>query len=139
MPIGLVYKDAAMRKEIRYTAPPRAHPDENTIDMRILAVAQNHTMEAEYDDYSPTNASTAAFCRSASLVEAAALAATEAGIHPAVGEREGSVLHHRTGLTCHTSARTAAALMVRLWPPLQRPLVPYLHGFLSSFSSNQLR
>ncbi|GJM98821.1 hypothetical protein PR202_ga15862 [Eleusine coracana subsp. coracana] len=76
-----------------YTAPPRAHPDETTIDIshisffavysggwtitgtafdlrdpRILAVAQNHIMEAEYDDYSATNASTAAFCRSAALV-----------------------------------------------------------------------
>ncbi|VAI32861.1 unnamed protein product [Triticum turgidum subsp. durum] len=37
-------------------------------DPRILAVAQNHIMEAEYDDYSATNASTAAFCRSAALV-----------------------------------------------------------------------
>uniref|UniRef100_K3ZXG1 RING-CH-type domain-containing protein n=1 Tax=Setaria italica TaxID=4555 RepID=K3ZXG1_SETIT len=67
-----------------YTAPPRAHPDETTIDIsggwtitgtafdlrdpRILAVAQNHILEAEYDDYSATNASTAAFCRSAALV-----------------------------------------------------------------------
>jgi len=67
-----------------YTAPPRPHPDETTIDIsggwtitgtafdlrdpRILAVAQNHIMEAEYDDYSATNASTAAFCRSAALV-----------------------------------------------------------------------
>ncbi|KAJ1289658.1 hypothetical protein BS78_02G181400 [Paspalum vaginatum] len=67
-----------------YTAPPRAHPDETTIDIsggwtitgtafdlrdpRILAVAQNHIMEAEYDDYSATNASTATFCRSAALV-----------------------------------------------------------------------
>ncbi|KAL5677519.1 hypothetical protein ACJX0J_013650, partial [Zea mays] len=67
-----------------YTAPPRGHPDETTIDIsggwtitgtafdlrdpRILAVAQNHIMEAEYDDYSATNASTAAFCRSAALV-----------------------------------------------------------------------
>jgi hypothetical protein len=37
-------------------------------DPRILAVAQNHIMEAEYDDYSATNASTAAFCRSAALL-----------------------------------------------------------------------
>lgn len=37
-------------------------------DPRILAVAQNHILEAEYDDYSATNASTAAFCRSAALV-----------------------------------------------------------------------
>ncbi|CAL5074348.1 unnamed protein product [Urochloa decumbens] len=67
-----------------YTAPPRPHPDETTIDIsggwtitgtafdlrdpRILAVAQNHILEAEYDDYSATNASTAAFCRSAALV-----------------------------------------------------------------------
>ncbi|EAZ44714.1 hypothetical protein OsJ_29344 [Oryza sativa Japonica Group] len=67
-----------------YTAPTRPHPDETTIDIsggwtitgtafdlrdpRILAVAQNHIMEAEYDDYSATNASTAAFCRSAALV-----------------------------------------------------------------------
>uniref|UniRef100_A0A0E0M156 RING-CH-type domain-containing protein n=1 Tax=Oryza punctata TaxID=4537 RepID=A0A0E0M156_ORYPU len=67
-----------------YTAPTRPHTDETTIDIsggwtitgtafdlrdpRILAVAQNHVMEAEYDDYSATNASTAAFCRSAALV-----------------------------------------------------------------------
>ncbi|XP_051199954.1 uncharacterized protein [Lolium perenne] len=37
-------------------------------DPRILVVAQNHIMEAEYDDYSATNASTAAFCRSAALL-----------------------------------------------------------------------
>ncbi|KAL5206815.1 hypothetical protein ABZP36_035024 [Zizania latifolia] len=67
-----------------YTAPTRPHPDETTIDIRggwtitgttfdlrdprILRVAQNQIMEAEYDDYSATNASTAAFCRSAALI-----------------------------------------------------------------------
>lgn len=44
-------------------------------DPRILAVAQNHIMEAEYDDYSATNASTAAFCRSAALVVSSCTAA----------------------------------------------------------------
>lgn len=67
-----------------YTALPRVHPDETTIDIsggwtitgtafdfrdpRILAMAQNHIMEAEYDDYSATNASTTVFCHSAALV-----------------------------------------------------------------------
>ncbi|XP_015696169.1 uncharacterized protein LOC102716520 isoform X2 [Oryza brachyantha] len=67
-----------------YTALPRAHPDETTIDIsggwtitgtafdlrdpRIIAMAQNHIMEADYDDYSVTNASSAAFCRSAALI-----------------------------------------------------------------------
>uniref|UniRef100_A0A0D3H0M2 RING-CH-type domain-containing protein n=1 Tax=Oryza barthii TaxID=65489 RepID=A0A0D3H0M2_9ORYZ len=37
-------------------------------DPRIIAMAQNHIMEADYDDYSVTNASSAAFCRSAALI-----------------------------------------------------------------------
>ncbi|KAH7652556.1 Protein involved in mRNA turnover and stability protein [Dioscorea alata] len=69
-----------------YTAPPRPQPDETTIDInggwtitgapldlhdpRILAMAaaQRHFLEAEYDDYAATNASGAAFCRSAVLI-----------------------------------------------------------------------
>ncbi|XP_010937150.1 uncharacterized protein [Elaeis guineensis] len=69
-----------------YTAPPRVHPDETAIDIsgdwtitgapldlhdhRILAMAaaQRHFLEAEYDDYADTNASGAAFCRSAALI-----------------------------------------------------------------------
>lgn len=69
-----------------YTATPRAHPDETTIDIsggwtitgtpldlrdpRILAMAaaQNRLIEAEYDEYAATNASGAAFCRSAALI-----------------------------------------------------------------------
>ncbi|XP_008784037.1 uncharacterized protein LOC103703101 [Phoenix dactylifera] len=69
-----------------YTAPPQVHPDETTIDIsgdwnitgapldlhdhRILAMAtaQRHFLEAEYDDYADTNASGAAFCRSAALI-----------------------------------------------------------------------
>jgi hypothetical protein len=39
-------------------------------DPRILAVAaaQRHLLEAEYDEYAATNASGAAFCRSAALI-----------------------------------------------------------------------
>jgi Protein of unknown function (DUF3675) len=39
-------------------------------DPRILAVAaaQRRLLEAEYDEYSATNASGAAFCRSAALI-----------------------------------------------------------------------
>ncbi|XP_072971119.1 uncharacterized protein [Typha angustifolia] len=68
-----------------YTAPPRAHPDETTIDIsegwtitgtpldlrdpRILAVAgQHYLFDAEYDEYHATNSSGAAFCRSAALI-----------------------------------------------------------------------
>ncbi|KAH7683982.1 Protein involved in mRNA turnover and stability protein [Dioscorea alata] len=69
-----------------YTAPPRPQPDETTIDIsggwtisgapldlhdpRILAMAaaQRHFLEADYDEYSDTNANGAAFCRSAALV-----------------------------------------------------------------------
>ncbi|ONK73890.1 uncharacterized protein A4U43_C03F620 [Asparagus officinalis] len=69
-----------------YTAPPRPNPDETTIDIsggwtitgtpldlrdpRILAMAaaQRHFLEAEYDEYASTNASGAAFCRSAALI-----------------------------------------------------------------------
>ncbi|WOK94251.1 hypothetical protein Cni_G02953 [Canna indica] len=68
-----------------YTAPPRDNPDETAIDInggwiitgspldlrdpRILAMAtaRRHLAEAEYDEYS-TNASGAAFCRSAALI-----------------------------------------------------------------------
>ncbi|KAJ1696685.1 RING/FYVE/PHD zinc finger superfamily protein [Rhynchospora pubera] len=66
--------------------PPRPSPDETTIDLsggwtitgtpldlhdpRILAVAaaQRRLLEAEYDEYAATNASGAAFCRSAALI-----------------------------------------------------------------------
>ncbi|GJN34023.1 hypothetical protein PR202_gb22656 [Eleusine coracana subsp. coracana] len=66
MLIGFAYSDGAMRKEIGgWTITGTAF---DLRDPRILAVAQNHIMEAEYDDYSATNASTAAFCRSAALV-----------------------------------------------------------------------
>nr|CAD1839300.1 unnamed protein product [Ananas comosus var. bracteatus] len=68
-----------------YTAPPRANPDDTAIDIsggwtvngtldlhdpRILAMAaaQHQCLEAEYDDYAATNASGAAFCRSAALI-----------------------------------------------------------------------
>lgn len=64
-----------------YTAPPRVQPDETTIDIdgdlimdlrdpRILAVAaaQHRLLEAEYDGYASTDASGAAFCRSAALI-----------------------------------------------------------------------
>nr|CAD1826439.1 unnamed protein product [Ananas comosus var. bracteatus] len=68
-----------------YTAPPRANPDDTAIDVsggwtvngtldlhdpRILAMAaaQHQFLEAEYDDYAATNASGAAFCRSAALI-----------------------------------------------------------------------
>ncbi|KAF8673203.1 hypothetical protein HU200_048753 [Digitaria exilis] len=64
-----------------YTAPPRVDPDETTIDIdgdlimdlrdpRILAVAaaQRRLLEAEYDGYATTDASGAAFCRSAALI-----------------------------------------------------------------------
>ncbi|XP_008806003.1 uncharacterized protein LOC103718803 [Phoenix dactylifera] len=69
-----------------YTAPPRANPDETTIDISggwtitgtpldlrdpsllAMAAAQHHFLEAEYDEYASTNASGAAFCRSAVLI-----------------------------------------------------------------------
>ncbi|XP_020110689.1 uncharacterized protein LOC109725759 [Ananas comosus] len=69
-----------------YTAPPRPPPDAIAIDIsggwtvtgtrldindpRILAVtsAQRHFLQAEYDDYAATNASSAAFCRSSALI-----------------------------------------------------------------------
>ncbi|KAL6953246.1 hypothetical protein U1Q18_016875 [Sarracenia purpurea var. burkii] len=70
-----------------YTAPPRPPPpDETAIDIgggwtisgtpldlndpRLLAIAEaeRHFLEAEYDDYAATNASGAAFCRSAALI-----------------------------------------------------------------------
>nr|XP_010939492.1 uncharacterized protein LOC105058313 [Elaeis guineensis] len=69
-----------------YTAPPRATPDETTIDIsggwtitgapldlhdhRILAMAaaQHHFLEAEYDEYASTNARGAAFCHSVALI-----------------------------------------------------------------------
>lgn len=39
-------------------------------DPRLLAMAaaERHLLEAEYDDYADTNASGAAFCRSAALI-----------------------------------------------------------------------
>ncbi|XP_068637557.1 uncharacterized protein [Aristolochia californica] len=70
-----------------YTAPPpRATPDETAIDIsggwtitgtpldlhdpRLLAMAaaERHFLESEYDEYAATNASGAAFCRSAALI-----------------------------------------------------------------------
>lgn len=33
-----------------------------------MAAAERHLLEAEYDDYAATNASGAAFCRSAALI-----------------------------------------------------------------------
>lgn len=68
-----------------YTAP-RPNPEETTIDIgggwqlsgapldlhdpRLLAIAEaeRQLLEAEYDDYNATNASGAAFCRSAALI-----------------------------------------------------------------------
>lgn len=68
-----------------YTAPPPL-PQDTTIDIsegwtisgtpldlhdpRLLAMAaaERHFMEAEYDEYAATNASGAAFCRSAALI-----------------------------------------------------------------------
>ncbi|XP_054808353.1 uncharacterized protein LOC129310520 [Prosopis cineraria] len=70
-----------------YTAPPpRPQPEETTIDIgggwtisgapldlrdpRLLAIAEaeRQYLEAEYDDYAASNASGAAFCRSAALI-----------------------------------------------------------------------
>ncbi|GER49493.1 RING/FYVE/PHD zinc finger superfamily protein [Striga asiatica] len=69
-----------------YTAIPRPPPDETTIDIggvwqisgtpldmhdpRLLAIAEaeRQLFEADYDDYNGTNASGAAFCRSAALI-----------------------------------------------------------------------
>ncbi|KAE9595615.1 hypothetical protein Lal_00030562 [Lupinus albus] len=70
-----------------YTAPPpRPNPDETTIDIgggwtisgtpldlrdpRLLAIAEaeRQFLDAEYDEYTASNASGAAFCRSAALI-----------------------------------------------------------------------
>ncbi|OVA09002.1 zinc finger protein [Macleaya cordata] len=73
-----------------YTAPPPPpHSEETTIDIRqvgggwtisgtpldlhdprllAMAAAERHFLEAEYDEYAATNASGAAFCRSAALI-----------------------------------------------------------------------
>ncbi|KAB8115785.1 hypothetical protein EE612_056526 [Oryza sativa] len=61
-----------------YTAPPRVEPDDTIIDIggdwardpRIIAVAaaQRRLLETEYDEYAGTDASGAAFCRSAALI-----------------------------------------------------------------------
>ncbi|XXG70611.1 hypothetical protein AAC387_Pa07g0050 [Persea americana] len=70
-----------------YTAPPPRVPSDDTAidisggwtisgtpldlhDPRLLAMAaaERHFLEAEYDDYAATNASGAAFCRSAALI-----------------------------------------------------------------------
>jgi hypothetical protein len=61
-------------------------------DPRILAVAQNHIMEAEYDDYSATNASTASFCRSAALVVSPPIIHAGAYNH---------IMHNRDSLFIH--------------------------------------
>ncbi|CAA2987833.1 membrane associated ring finger 1,8 [Olea europaea subsp. europaea] len=69
-----------------YTAPPPIQPDDTTIeisggwtiassplDMRdprllAMAAAERHLLEADYDEYADSNASGAAFCRSAALI-----------------------------------------------------------------------
>ncbi|KAF8094935.1 hypothetical protein N665_0348s0018 [Sinapis alba] len=69
-----------------YTAPPPPPPDETIIhigdnwgaevfpldlsDPRVLAMAaaERHFLEADYDEYSESNSSGAAFCRSAALI-----------------------------------------------------------------------
>ncbi|XAR55998.1 Ubiquitin--protein ligase [Bertholletia excelsa] len=69
-----------------YTAPPHPHPQETAInigggwtissspvdlnDPRLLVMTETERdfLEAEYDDYASTNASGAAFCRSAALI-----------------------------------------------------------------------
>ncbi|KAH7550698.1 hypothetical protein JRO89_XS13G0250800 [Xanthoceras sorbifolium] len=72
-----------------YTAPPPPpHSEDATIDIRqveawtvsgapldlhdprllAMAAAERHLLEAEYDEYADTNASGAAFCRSAALI-----------------------------------------------------------------------
>ncbi|XP_021299888.1 uncharacterized protein LOC110428383 [Herrania umbratica] len=69
-----------------YTAPPRPHSEETAIDIgggwtisgtpldlrdpRLLAIAEaeRQFLEAEYDEYAASNASGAAFCRSAALI-----------------------------------------------------------------------
>ncbi|KAL5540662.1 hypothetical protein UlMin_041248 [Ulmus minor] len=69
-----------------YTAPPPpTHPDETAIDIgggwtisgtpleldpRLLAIAEaeRHFLEAEYEDYTASNASGAAYCRSVALI-----------------------------------------------------------------------
>ncbi|XP_022776873.1 uncharacterized protein LOC111318344 [Durio zibethinus] len=69
-----------------YTAPPRLRTEETTIDIgggwtisgtpldlrdpRLLAIAEaeRQFLEAEYDEYAASNASGAAFCRSAALI-----------------------------------------------------------------------
>ncbi|CAN6484586.1 unnamed protein product [Victoria cruziana] len=70
-----------------YTAPPpRPQGDETTIDISggwaisgtaldlhdprflAMAAAERHFLESEYDEYAATNASGAAFCRSAALI-----------------------------------------------------------------------
>ncbi|XP_010532809.1 PREDICTED: uncharacterized protein LOC104808720 isoform X2 [Tarenaya hassleriana] len=69
-----------------YTAPPpRPQPEETTIDVRgwtisdtpldlpdprlfAIADAERQILEADYDDYAASNASGAAFCRSAALI-----------------------------------------------------------------------
>ncbi|XP_018433924.1 uncharacterized protein LOC108806333 [Raphanus sativus] len=68
-----------------YTAPPPPPPDETIIhigedwetgvhldlsDPRILAMAaaERHFLEADYDEYTESNSSGAAFCRSAALI-----------------------------------------------------------------------
>ncbi|EEC68450.1 hypothetical protein OsI_36665 [Oryza sativa Indica Group] len=91
MLIELVCNAGAMRKETLhvksvmrsqykhgYTAPPRVEPDDTIIDIggdwardpRIIAVAaaQRRLLETEYDEYAGTDASGAAFCRSAALI-----------------------------------------------------------------------
>uniref|UniRef100_A0A7N1A6X5 RING-CH-type domain-containing protein n=2 Tax=Kalanchoe fedtschenkoi TaxID=63787 RepID=A0A7N1A6X5_KALFE len=66
-----------------YTAPP-PHPEDTTIDisglisgapmdindprLMAMAAAERYILEAEYDEYADSNASGAAFCRSAALI-----------------------------------------------------------------------
>lgn len=80
-----------------YTAPPRP-PEDTTIDIgvgwtisgtpldlqdpRLLALADRHYLEADYDEYAASNASGAAFCRSAALILMALLLLRHALIIP---------------------------------------------------------
>ncbi|KAM7487434.1 hypothetical protein LguiB_024918 [Lonicera macranthoides] len=89
--------------------PPRPRPEETTIDIgggwqisgtpldlhdpRLLAIAEaeRQFLEAEYDDYNNTNASGAAFCRSAALILMALLLLRHAlSVTDADGEEDAS-------------------------------------------------
>lgn len=89
--------------------PPRPRPEETTIDIgggwqisgtpldlhdpRLLAIAEaeRQFLEAEYDEYNATNASGAAFCRSAALILMALLLLRHAvSVPDADGEEDAS-------------------------------------------------